>query len=197
MTDGRINNAWCERLYEAKAAGLILYGRALGLSRWEAEDVLQSTFESLLRLAAPPRLGDQYCLRAYRNRALNYRRGLWRRVWRELESKSWFEPQAGETELERQAMRCLADLPPEQREVIVLKVWHGHTFEQIADLLALSPNTVAGRYRYGVRKIRAKMEAFEHEQLEQFGRSDALVEATPSDPVSKGTTFLVRTPEPS
>jgi hypothetical protein len=31
---------WLEKFYEAKAAGLILYGRALGLSHGEAEDVL-------------------------------------------------------------------------------------------------------------------------------------------------------------
>ena len=34
----------CERLYAAKAAELIIYGRALGLSHGEAEDVLQETF---------------------------------------------------------------------------------------------------------------------------------------------------------
>ncbi len=33
--------AWCERLYEAKARQLILYGGRLGLSHGEAEDVLQ------------------------------------------------------------------------------------------------------------------------------------------------------------
>jgi hypothetical protein len=38
---------WCERLYEAKATELILYGRALGLSHGEAEDVLHETFAEL------------------------------------------------------------------------------------------------------------------------------------------------------
>ena len=52
-------------------------------------------------------------------------------------------------------MRCLQKLPPEQREVIVLKIWHEHTFEEIGDLLATSPNTVAGRWRYGMEKLRA------------------------------------------
>jgi RNA polymerase sigma-70 factor, ECF subfamily len=181
MRMGQTHVSWCERLYEAKAAGLVLYGRALGLSHWEAEDVLQSTFQSLLRMEAAPRLLERYCLRAYRNRALNYRRSLWRRVMREFESKKWFDRRSGETERERACMLCLANLPPEQREVIVLKIWHGHTFEEIADLLGLSPNTVAGRYRYGIQKIRVKMEAFNNENLDRFGTTDALVEAAPSD----------------
>ena len=40
---------WCEALYQQKAAELMLYGRALGLSHGEAEDVLQETFLALLR----------------------------------------------------------------------------------------------------------------------------------------------------
>jgi len=40
---------WCECLYEEKAAQLVLYGRALGLSHSEAEDVLQETFMALLQ----------------------------------------------------------------------------------------------------------------------------------------------------
>ncbi len=41
---------WCEPLYDAKAAELILYGRALGLSHGEAEDVLQETFLALMQM---------------------------------------------------------------------------------------------------------------------------------------------------
>ena len=40
---------WRQQLYETKASELILYGRALGLSHSEAEDVLQETFVTLLK----------------------------------------------------------------------------------------------------------------------------------------------------
>src|SRR5881394_4087660 len=95
---------WCEGLYEAKAAELILYGRALGLSHSEAEDVLQETFVALLQLSIPPDLPEHYCVRSFRNRALNYRRSLWRRLSREFESLRWFEPSDEESPLEREAM---------------------------------------------------------------------------------------------
>ena len=117
------NSSWCERLYDANARQLLLYGRALGLSHAEAEDVLQETFVALLRRDSPPEQPAHYCIRSFRNRAFNYRRSLWRRVLRELESARWFERSDTETPQERAAMRQLAALPVEQREVIVLKIW--------------------------------------------------------------------------
>jgi len=150
---------WQQRLYEAKASELILYGRALGLSHSEAEDVLQETFVALLKQEREPENGLHYCIRGFRNRALNYRRGLLRRLTRELESTRWFERNEDESPQERAAMRCLQKLPPDQREVIVLKIWHEHTFEELGELLQLSPNTVAGRYRYGMEKLRACLKA--------------------------------------
>ena len=160
---------WCERLYEAKACQLILYGRALGLSQSEAEDVLQDTFTALLQRERPPEQPEHYCIRSFRNRAYNYRRSLWRRVWRELESARWFERTEGETAQERAAMRCLTTLPVEQREVIVLKIWHEYTFEEIGTLLGVSPNTAAGRYRYGLQKLRASLKGQEYERMEFLG----------------------------
>jgi RNA polymerase sigma-70 factor (ECF subfamily) len=159
---------WCERLYEVKAAALILYGRALGLSHSESEDVVHETFVALMRLPEQPKQPEHYCVRAFRNRALNYKRTLWRRLSRELESLRWFEKTEGETAAERSAMRALTKLPPEQREVIVLKIWSEHTFEEIGEMLDLSPNTVAGRYRYGLQKLR---NALQNEDYERIGIS--------------------------
>ncbi len=174
---------WCEAVYHAKAAGLLLYGRALGLSHGEAEDVLQETFLALIQKAEAPSQPEYYCLRSFRNRALNYRRSLWRRLSRELESQRWFERSAPESPHEREAMHCLAQLPPEQREVIVLKIWHDYTFEQIGELLDLSPNTAAGRYRYGLQKLKACLKGASYERHERIGDAIALVGAAP--PLSK------------
>lgn len=175
---------WCERLYREKAAGMILYGRALGLGHSEAEDVLQETFEAMLKLGGAPEEPGHYCVRAFRNRALNYRRGLWRRWKRELESRRWFERDPGERPEERAAMRCLERLPAEQREVIVLKIWQGHTFEAMGELLGLSPNTVAGRYRYGLRKLRNCLREEDYERMERSGGSYAILEA--AEPLAGG-----------
>ncbi len=49
----------------------------------------------------------------------------------------------------------LASLPHEQREVIVLHIHGQMRFRIIAKSLGISVNTVKGRYRYGIRKMRS------------------------------------------
>lgn len=171
---------WCLPLYDAKSAELILYGRALGLGHGEAQDVLQETFLALMQMDFPPAKPEHYCVRSFRNRALNYRRTLWRRLTREWESLRWFEKTVDETPAERAAMRCLAELPVEQSEVIVLKIWHGCTFEEIGGLLDVSPNTVAGRYRYGLQKIKSKLEGVVYERTECDGDAIAFLASASS-----------------
>ena len=170
---------WAERLYEEQAAELILYGRALGLSHAEAEDVLQETFLALVQKPHPPLKPRHYCVRSFRNRALNYKRSLWRRLTRELEARRWFEKSPEEDPAEKAAMRCLARLPMEQREVIVLKIWHRCTFEEIAELLEISQNTVAGRYRYGLQKIKLQLKGANYERIEPAGEPVAFLAAAP------------------
>jgi RNA polymerase sigma-70 factor (ECF subfamily) len=169
---------WLERLYETKAAELILYGRALGLGHAEAEDVLQETFMTLMERDERPAEPEHYLVRSFRNRALNYRRTLWRRFTRELESHRWFEKSSDESHRERAAMKCLAELPVDQREVIVLKIWHRYTFEEIGGLLEISPNTAAGRYRYGLQKLKFCLQESTYERNE-LGNSIGFLETAP------------------
>jgi RNA polymerase sigma-70 factor (ECF subfamily) len=178
--DEASNLDWRERLYDGKAAELLLYGRALGLGESESEDVLQETFVALMKLQRAPEKPEHYCVRAFRNRALNFKRGLWRRVARELESARWFEPAEVKNDLEEVAKRALARLPVEQREVIVLKIWHEMTYDEIAGTLELSPNTVAGRYRYGMEKLKGILKEADYEQLDRT--SDESLATAPALP---------------
>ena len=49
---------------------------------------------------------------------------------------------------------AIADLPPDQRAVVHLKLRDDQTFTQIATILDIPANTAASRYRYGLDKIR-------------------------------------------
>jgi RNA polymerase sigma-70 factor (ECF subfamily) len=49
---------------------------------------------------------------------------------------------------------ALRTLPPEQREVIHLKLFEGMTFQEIAVITEESINTIASRYRYAIDKLR-------------------------------------------
>ncbi len=50
---------------------------------------------------------------------------------------------------------AMAGLPSEQREVVTLRFQGGLGFRQIAGIQNASVNTVQGRYRYGMEKLRA------------------------------------------
>ena len=50
--------------------------------------------------------------------------------------------------------KALSDLPDDKREVVVLKLWQEHTFEEISRICDIPLNTAASRYRYGIDKLR-------------------------------------------
>jgi RNA polymerase sigma-70 factor, ECF subfamily len=174
---------WFEKFYAAKAPGLVLYGRALGLGHGEAEDVLHETFLAMMRLPEFPREAGNYFVRSFRNRALNFKRSLLRRLAREWESSRWFEKSPEESPDARAAVCALSELPLEQREVIVLKIWNRFTFGEIGGLLEISPNTAAGRYRYGLQKLKSQMKGInnERERIEIVG--EPFVFAAPASSV--------------
>ena len=52
---------------------------------------------------------------------------------------------------------ALADVPDEQREVLILRIWGQMTFEEAASALDISPNTAASRYRYALAKLKERL----------------------------------------
>ena len=76
---------------------------------------------------------------------------------------------------EGEAMRGLRELPVEQREVVVLKIWHGLTFASIAGMMSISPNTVAGRYRYGLQKLRRSLNKWSEDEWGRDRESDTIL----------------------
>jgi RNA polymerase sigma-70 factor, ECF subfamily len=166
--ESSIEQDWQPALFDAMSGKLLLYGRALGLGHAEAEDVLQETFMALLKLSVPPKQPEFYATRAYRNKSFTFKRALMRRFRRENAAESWFETIEEEDNPEEAiAVTALKGLPPAQREVIVLKIWHGRTFDEIGGLLEISPNTAAARYRYGLQKLKKRLEHLRHEHPEQ------------------------------
>jgi RNA polymerase sigma-70 factor (ECF subfamily) len=55
----------------------------------------------------------------------------------------------------RQSLECsLAELPRDQQLAVQMKLWDGLTFAEIGEVLEISTNTAASRYRYGIEKMR-------------------------------------------
>ena len=59
----------------------------------------------------------------------------------------------------QQLSSALTKLPQEQREVIVLHIHGRMRFGVIANSLGISVNTVKGRYRYGIGKLRSILDS--------------------------------------
>jgi RNA polymerase sigma-70 factor (ECF subfamily) len=56
-------------------------------------------------------------------------------------------------ETHRAVWSALRMLPPEQAEVVVLKIWEEMSFAEIGQILETSPNTAASRYQYARVKL--------------------------------------------
>ena len=73
----------------------------------------------------------------------------------------------GRAQLSKAVSKAMASLPEEQRTAIILKEYHGLTFQEIADMLDCPLSTVKTRLYQGLSVVR--------KQLEQAGvRPDAL-----------------------
>jgi len=56
---------------------------------------------------------------------------------------------------------ALAELPDEQRETVVLRIYGRMRFKDIAKSTGVSVNTIKGRYRYAINRLRSIMNELE------------------------------------
>ena len=70
---------------------------------------------------------------------------------------SAFEPTIERAERQASVEAALGQLPGDQREVVVMKIWGGLTFAQIAEALGVPLNTAASRYRYALQRLEAEL----------------------------------------
>ena|SRR5688572_11022174 len=121
-----------------------------------AEEAVQEAFVNVaraLRRQPPPVVSYAYLLVAVRNAAFT---ALRTRRRHPEHPELLIEREAPGATVEEQMIvsRALAALPPEQREVMYLKVFEGLTFQEIADCCGISINTAASRYRYAIATLR-------------------------------------------
>ena len=146
-------------LYDRYGPSLYRFALMLLADPAAAEDAVQQVFTSVLRADACARLeaDEPYLRRAIRNECFSMLR---RRAIRDpihVEPGALLEQIASVDSKpeERLALeRGIRLLTPEQREVVHLHVFEGLTFREIAAASGASINTVAGRYRYALAKLR-------------------------------------------
>lgn len=150
------------RIYEKYKDYLLTLARGLLGDRAAAEDVVHDVFVSFAESINEFQLTGN--LRAYlatcvANLARDRIRA--RKQARKLDAAGVIrsdsddpEQSALETEELTRLRQAMAQLPPEQREVVVLHVRGGMRFREIAKLQGVSIGTTHGRYRYGLDKLR-------------------------------------------
>jgi len=156
---GRDANALAD-LYDRYApVALALAGRILG-DRSEAEDVLQivltRVWQEAGRYDASKGSVTSWLLSWVRNGSIDRlrRRDAHRRAALHSADQPTPEPAPDASEEREKVSRALADLPPDQRQVIELAYFDGLSQTQIAQKLGEPLGTVKTRMRLGMIKLR-------------------------------------------
>ncbi len=154
------------RIYEKYLNAMLTLAVGLLNNTAEAEDVVHDVFVAFARSARDFRVRGSlsgYLATSVVNRVRDNRRRQRRQVVnagkrvepvRELaapDEKVIFTEQAGRLN------QVVAELPDDQWEVVLLRLTAGMKFRDIAKLQQTSVNTVQGRYRYGLDKLRSML----------------------------------------
>ena len=148
-----------ERVYSDHRQGLYTLALAITRCPGRAEDAVQEAFARLWSRRIRPS-GDlvPYVFAAVRNAAIDQVR---RRPpdAREPDASIYNglpeDPSAASVTAERHRIleAAVLALPQEQREAVVLKIYGGLTFQQVAETLDAPLQTVASRYRRALEQI--------------------------------------------
>ncbi|MBP7049745.1 MAG: sigma-70 family RNA polymerase sigma factor [Phycisphaerae bacterium] len=159
------------RIYNRYETDLLALARSLLGRAGAAEDVLQDVFvrfiESIDHFELTGSLKG-YLAQCVVNRARDYLRRDRCRAGEPLETAQETPSRqhgpldtaiAGEQRERLSA--ALAELPNEQREVVLLHLQTGLKFREIADVQRVSAKTAESRYRYGIERLRSMLDGQE------------------------------------
>jgi len=144
---------------------LLLFARRWTNCRADAEDVVQEAFVRFWRRQHS--IENRALLYAtVRSTALDRLRRDQRRARREASAATdhpqFFESSFVASDEGQQLLAAAVEqLPDEQREVVILKIWNELTFAEIAQILEISQNTAASRYRYALGALKKNLQPHE------------------------------------
>jgi RNA polymerase sigma-70 factor (ECF subfamily) len=165
---------WREWLH-VNGPRLLLFARQQTRSHEDAEDVLQDALVKLIEkirneeFVGGPEAWQPYLYTTIRRLAIDLGRRDDRRRRREDTvgaddaefaqdaTHPWFETDSADDETRGQLEQKLRELPAKFAEVIVMKIWGERTFAEIGEILGISQNTAASRYRYGLEALKRSL----------------------------------------
>lgn len=155
---------------DAELLGQLLdeHGSALALyaAQWTeaADDCVQEALVELARQPARPENVVAWLYRVVKHRALNAARGTRRRRERESRAMAGRFAQTSQTAAFDRwdvltLIEALDQLETDQREVVVMRIWGGLTYDAIAAALEISTASAHRRYLQALAHLRELLEA--------------------------------------
>ncbi len=141
---------------DAHAGALTLFARQHCA---DPEAVVQEAFCKLARPHTAMIDPVAWLYRVVRNGAIDAGKAERRRKRRESQGakpEAWFDGDSADAD---EAVLALQALPPDQREVIVLRIWSGLKLEQIATSCDCSVSTAHRRYEAALQTLRERLGA--------------------------------------
>lgn len=150
------------------------YIRMLVKDRDVADDIFQDTFIKVIRMIDSGRYVENgkflsWVLRIAHNQVIDYFRQL-KQSGKLNESDAGFdilntvrfsertiEDDIVEGQISEQVRAMVAELPDEQREVVMMRYYSGMSFKEIAETTGVGINTALGRMRYALLNLRKMM----------------------------------------
>ena len=156
------------RIYQKYKSDMLSLASALLRDVNAGEDVVHDVFVRFAENAGQLRLHTSlrsYLLSSVVNRVRSIKRSKWDKIIQSDEFSTFEEPHSGpvtqavKKELYQRVDIALADLPVDQREIIILRLQSDLKFKEIARVLGISINTAQSRYRYGIDKLRSELDS--------------------------------------
>jgi RNA polymerase sigma factor (sigma-70 family) len=137
--------------------------------KYLAEDLFQDTFLKIIKTIKEGKYSEQgkflpWAIRVARNLCMDYFRRTRLQVTITLPdgqdissllgSSDWASDAIEKRQVHDTVRKLVEDLPEEQREVIVLRIYADLSFKEISDLTGVSINTALGRMRYALINLR-------------------------------------------
>jgi len=155
-------------IYEKYKNDLLALAIALSNDRATAEDVVHDVFVSFAEFAGQLRLRGSlrsYLLTCVVNRVRNLSKTKHRQTLQLTEAETIISDEqtpaqsAASAENKQRIKSAMAQLPYEQREVIILHLMSDMRFRAIAETQGISISTVQSRSRYGLDKLRTLLDS--------------------------------------
>ncbi|MFH1075168.1 MAG: sigma-70 family RNA polymerase sigma factor [Candidatus Firestonebacteria bacterium] len=168
---GNDNPAALEIIYDHLGNKIFHYLLCILCSKEKAEDVMQNLFVSIVekrdKISKVSNITG-YIFMMAKNQAIDYIRAAKKeRIFKEEDLSNVLclkEPDKEEKDktIRKDIAEAINSLPLKQKEVISMKIFQEMTFEEISKTLNISINTISGRYRYGINKLRRKLRRFKY-----------------------------------